>query len=154
MFLIECVIDHLNPLFFERSPDGLLVRRPFPGEGLHFVSKIFEVSVGNRIVKEFLDDWFEVGQGMNRGQGQGVWWSQKPTQRTQQESRFDQQQRESALLQLMGVEAVPGTRQRGRFRELLIKTQDGAHVLFGVAIQGFHGFFLRAVASRWLSRMR
>lgn len=47
----------------------------FPGEGLHFPSKVFDVSVGGRIVKEFLDDWSEVGQRMNRGQGWGIWWS-------------------------------------------------------------------------------
>src|SRR5215469_16023030 len=111
----------------------------FLGEGLHFAPKVFDVSVGNRIVKEFLDHWPKVGQGMNRGQGWGVWWSQESTQRTQQESRLDQRQRESALLQLMGLEAVPGARQRGRFRELLIETQDGVHVLFGVTIEGIHG---------------
>jgi hypothetical protein len=105
-------------------------------------------------VKEFLDDWLEVGQGMNRGQGWGLWWSQESTQRTQQESRLDQHQRESALLQLMGLEAVPRARKRGRFRELLVESQDGVYVLFGVAIEGIHGFFLRAVASCWLSRMR
>src|SRR5260370_42329354 len=110
---------------------GFLCDDLFCGEGLHFAAKIFDVSVGNRIVKEFLDDWPEVGQGMNRGQGWGAWWSQESTQRTQQESRLDQCQRESALLQLMGLEAVPRTRQRGRFRELVIETQNGAHVLFG-----------------------
>src|SRR5271167_3411075 len=133
---------------------GFLLGDLFSCEELHFVPKIFDVSVGNRIVKEFLDDWSEVGEGMNRGQGWGVWWSQESTQRTQQESRLDQRQRETALLQLMSMEAVAGTRQRGCFRELLIETQDGAHVRFGVAIEGIHGFFLRAVASCWLSRSR
>ena len=55
----------------------------FPGEGLHLVPKVFDVRVGNGIVKEFLDDWSEVGQGMNGGQGGGVWWSEESTQRTQ-----------------------------------------------------------------------
>src|SRR5438067_13135086 len=125
-----------------------------PCEALHFVPKVFDVIVGNRIVKEFFDDWSEVSQAMNRGQGRGVWWSQESTQRTQYEGGFDQRQRKSALLQLVGVEAVPRAWQRGRFRELLIETQDGAHILFGVIIQEFHVFFLRAVASCWLSRIR
>src|SRR5215471_17822792 len=106
----------------------------FSCEALHLVSKIFDVSVWNRIVKQFFDDRREVGKGMDRRQGWGVWWSQESTQRTQQESRLDQRQRESALLELVGLEAVSGTRQRGRFRELLIKAQDRAHVLFGVVI--------------------
>src|SRR5438046_1695407 len=133
---------------------GFLSVDLFSGEGLHFVAKIFDVSVGNGIVKDFLDDGFEVGEGMNGGQDGGFWWSQESTQRTQQESRLDQRQRESALLQLMGMDTVPGARQYGCFRELLIKTEHGVHVLFGVVIEAIHGFFLRAVASRWLSRMR
>ena len=39
----------------------------FPGEGLHFAPKIFDVSVGNGIVEDFLDDRPEVGEGMNWG---------------------------------------------------------------------------------------
>ena len=33
------------------------------------VAKISDLAVRNRIVKEFLDDWPEIGRGMNRGQG-------------------------------------------------------------------------------------
>ena len=33
----------------------------FPCEGLHLVPKVFDVRVWNRIVKEFFDDWREVG---------------------------------------------------------------------------------------------
>src|SRR5258708_31750212 len=133
---------------------GFLSVDLFSGEGLHFVAKIFDVSVGNGIVKDFLDDGFEVGEGMNGGQDGGFWWSQESPQRTRQESRLDQRQRESALLQLMGMEAVSGARQCGRVRELLLEIQDGAHVLFGVIIEAIHGFFLRVAASRWLSRIR
>src|SRR5437762_683579 len=114
---------------------GFLSVDLFSGEGLHFVAKIFDVSVGNGIVKDFLDDGFEVGEGMNGGQDGSFWWSQEPTQRTQQESRLDQ-------------------RQRGRFWELLVEIQNSAHILFGVMLEAIHGFFLRVVASRWLSRIR
>ena len=85
---------------------------------------------------------------MDRGQGRSVWWSQESTQRTQQESRLDQSQREFALLQLIGMDTVLGARQCGCFRELLIKTEHSVHVLFGVVIEAIHGFFLRAVAIR------
>src|ERR1700745_174708 len=76
---------------------------------------------------------------MDRGQGRSVWWSQESTQRTQQERRLDQRQREFALLQLIGMDTVPGARQCGCFRELLIKTEHGVHVLFGVVIEAIHG---------------
>ena len=41
---------------------GLFPDDFFPDEGLDFAAKVFDVSVGNRIVKEFLDNWPEVGQ--------------------------------------------------------------------------------------------
>src|SRR5215469_8534964 len=125
-----------------------------PGETLHFAPKVFDVILWNGIVKQFLNDWSEVSQRVNRGQGRGVRWSQESTQRTQQEGRLDHRQRESASFQVVRMETVPGTRQCGRFRELLIKTQDLVHVLFDIRIWGRHVFFLRAVASRWLSRTR
>ncbi len=46
---------------------------------------------------------------MNRGQGMASGGLKKATQRAQQKSRFDQRQRESALLQLMSVEGGPGS---------------------------------------------
>src|SRR5207244_11035080 len=122
---------------------GFLSVDLFSGEGLHFVAKIFDVSVGNGIVKDFLDDGFEVGEGMNGGQDGSFWWSQEPTQRTQQESSLDQRQRESALWQLMGMEGVSGARQSGRFWEMLVGIQNSAYILFVVMHEGFHGLFSR-----------
>src|SRR5207302_10110935 len=103
---------------------GFLSVDLFSGEGLHFVAKIFDVSVGNGIVKDFLDDGFEVREGMNGGQDGSLWWSQESTQRTQQESRLDQRQRQSALLKLMGIEAVSGARQRGRSWDQSVEIQN------------------------------
>ena len=40
---------------------GFLPSDLFLGEGLHFAPKIFDVSVGNGIVADFLDDRPEVG---------------------------------------------------------------------------------------------
>src|SRR5947207_13652234 len=114
---------------------GFLSVDLFSGEGLHFVAKLFDVSVGNGIVKDFLDDGFEVGEGMNGGQDGGFWWSQESTQRTQQESRLDQRQRESALLQLMGMEAASEPRPAGLVWELLVEIQNIAQVLYAVSFE-------------------
>jgi hypothetical protein len=53
--------------FLNARRTGFLPADLFPGEGPHFAPKVFDASVGNGIVEDFLDDRPEVGKGMNWG---------------------------------------------------------------------------------------
>ena len=53
---------------------------------------------GQGVGAEFVDDGLEVSQGADGRQRGQVGWSNQPTQRSQQERRFDEFQRSALLL--------------------------------------------------------
>src|SRR5439155_2917099 len=90
-------LHYALPISFRRFSDL------FPRKWFHLTSQISHVGVRERAGQQLVDDRLEVGQRADRRQGQRPGRPQQPPQRTQQESRFNQIQRDAPELEFGGA---------------------------------------------------
>src|SRR5450755_2295525 len=151
--LLLHVSDPLKTYFFEHGRVGLL------GEA-HLVAQVVQVAIRDRLLQEFFNDGFEVGQGANARQRWYVWRPGRATEASQQKSGLNHGQGHTAIEPAMSVPPILSTGAQGRVGQVYKERQDRGDIQcrVGCRIQqrrgGSHFFLRRAAVSCSLSRTR
>ncbi len=95
-------------------------------------------------VKDFIDDWREVGKGANRRQERGVGRTEEAAGGRQKQRVFDSDQRHTAFVKISRQETVGAARATGCSRRFAVSNQDSAYILLTADWIIFHVRVLNA----------